>query len=594
MISEITMEDIYSLPRLQHFTIAPDSSELCFVSFQYGISSIYWMPSSPAFPRLCHQCPNPISALKWSPKGDWLAWSGNGINMWSPKKGAKMTVTNQANYHLLAWAPHGRSLLMVERNEDNEAIWVSTLDGSMLNRVRQFKSKIHSASWSPDGQHVLIISEPYQESKIICEIIQIESEETVMSWEEPYPIYLIPTGTWFPESKRLLVSSLANGYSKLWILNLETKEKVCLSQGDSEEFSPILSKDGSQVAYSSHRIGTGDWSLVIHKVGANQSQPLIQTPGINTPIAWYSNGFGLFFVHEDSQEPGDLWKIDFESGGPCRLTYSNYMGLEKKVAPPQCGFLNPQARKSYCQLYYPPDFQENSQYPLVIWLKEYPHTPNWNGFFPRYNWLANQGYLVAVVTYQGSTDAGLEFMKKGLNENMVLAPLEDIQEVLSIFRKTSYLSPGKVGIGGMGWGGYLSLMVVSHNPDLFKCAFTYGAITDWEIQQCSTEWQKYFYQITGKWYVEDPGFFKENSPYYLMSNIKVPLLLTHGKEDRIVPFLQAHKFVEEAGRMKLKIQSHFYEKEGHILQEPHSFEDWYERILRFLNQNLLPWKSWRA
>ena len=249
--------------------------------------------------------------------------------------------------------------------------------------------------------------------------------------------------------------------------------------------------------------------------------------------------------------------------------------------------------KYYCQIYYPINFDENHQYPLVVWLKDYIGTPNWRGFFPRYSWLANHGYIVAVLTYRGSSGSGFKFMQEGLGEKMVQSPLADTMAVAEILSKRMYVNSANVGIGGIGWGGYLALMMVCLHPELFKCSFSYGAITDWEIQQAMTSLQKYYYLIPGSWYAENRVFFQQHSPSYLLQDIQIPIFLTHGGKDERVPVIQVRKFITEASRLKLNVHSHIYEDEAEELKKRENLEDWYEKLLLFLNRYLAEWSTWK-
>jgi dipeptidyl aminopeptidase/acylaminoacyl peptidase len=587
MYPEISLDELYFQPRLLSFAISPENAEVSFVACSDDMYSLYLMTAATVCPKILHQSRSPLLSPKWSHKGDWLAWSDCGINLWSMKKNAHIQMTRQKNHYFLDWAPHGKSLLFVEREEEQDCLWITTLDDSLRSRIQQVKGKILDASWSPDGQQVLLISQPYQQQKITGEIIHVDSEETFLLWEESSPYYLTPCGVWFPDNNHLLITNSSSGYSKLWILDLEKRQQMMFTQDEYDDTAPLISRDGKQVAYTTHKPGSGDWSLVIQQINENQSQLMVKTSGVNAPVAWQRNDSSLFFCHENPQEPNNLWKIELQTGAHTQLTAAGHLGLEKKIAVPRCGFLNQVAKTHYCQSYFPVDFQENKHYPLVIWLPDYPHTPNYAGFAPRFNWLANQGYVVAVLTCRGSTGAGVHFMNDGLKKRMAMSAIEDIRNAVEIFEKASYVQAGKMAIGGVAFGGYLALMALCAYPEMFRCGFAHAAISDWEIQLSQSTEQPYFYALCGRSYAEDTIFFRNISPTHVAKELQTPLLLTHGREDKIVPFAQAQKLADTIAQSLSPVETCFYAGEGHTWQKRENLHDWHTRVARFLRPNLM-------
>lgn len=588
MYPEISLDELYLQPRLLHFAVSAETSEICYVAFTNDLFSLCLMPATPVYPKVIYQSRNPLGVPKWSPKGDAIAWSDCGVNLWSMKKSLHFQVTREPEHRFLNWAPNGKSLLFADKGEHQEDLWIATIDGGLRNRIQQVKGNIIDASWSPNGQQVLFVTELEQSNKITVEIINIESEETFLLWEEGFPLYAKTACAWFPDGKKILITNNESGFCKLWVLDLENRQQMAITQGDYDDLCPLISRDGSQIAWTCSKPGTGERMLQVQQLGSDQPPVVVKDCGVNIPVAWQKEDAALFFTHEEAQETVNLWKIDVQSGAQTRLTSAGHLGLEKKLYPPRCHYLNQDTRSLYCQLYCPADFQESCRYPLVIWLQDSPTTPNHNGHFPRYHWLANQGYLVAVLSCHGNGSGGSKFMKEGLKNGLAIAALEDIRNAVEIFEKSVYMHAGKIAIGGCSWGGYLALMAICSYPEMFRCAFAHGAISDWEIQLSQTSQSKYFQQICGRSYAEDPVFFRNISPCRLIKDLQTPLLLTHGCKDRVVPFAQAQKLAETAASLRLPVHTHFYADEGDDWRQREQLYDWHERVSSFLRHNLPP------
>ena len=308
MRKTIFIDDVHFLLKFQNFALSPDGKQICFVSYQDNTSLLYLMSSSGAFPSLCHKINGLISPPKWSPGGDWIAWSYDGIKLWSTQHETLLSTTEQNTHLLIDWAPNGDSLLFIDKRDKKESLWVANPNGSLLIRIHDVKGKIHHACWSPDSNTVLVISEPYLSNKILVESINVlEGEDPILIWEESHSLYSSPAAIWFPDNNRLLVDSSETGYSKLWILDLGNLNKTLLNNKDQEERNPVLNKDASFVAYSCYEAKTGNWPIVTQKIGNPKLQVLVEKLGVNRALAWSPDNTKLFFTHESPQEPEDLW-----------------------------------------------------------------------------------------------------------------------------------------------------------------------------------------------------------------------------------------------------------------------------------------------
>lgn len=585
MSNGLTIEELCSFASQQDFTLSSDGKEICFVSCRDDRSYIYLVSANGGFPRLCYQTRGVISPPQWAPQGERLAWSHNGITIFSLKKGTKKNITYQKNHRLLGWAPHGQSLLFIENHPDKESLWTTVPDGSLLMRLYEVKGKIHQASFNKSAQKILLVEEPVSESKVIIKVLSAEGEEQGVILEDMYPFYSIPTAQWLGEDF-ILFTSNESGYKKLAITNLSKTQKYLLLEDVSEECAPVIAPDGNLIAYSMHTLNSEDWLIAVQNIHERKPQYTVNTPGVNTPIAWSIDGTALFFVHEDVKQPAELWKADLSNNESTKITYTGLVGLAQNLGDCEGRFFETQGLKHYYCLYSPLKREENKKYPLVIWLKDYPQTPNMNIFSPQYHWLAQQGYIVASFSYSGSTGMGIDAMSRGIGEKLIEGTIESIQALVPVLQQNyPYIYADRICIGGNGWGAYLAVMAAYLLPKTFQAVFVHGLITDWFWQLTNTQRLKYFHQLTNKYYGEAPEFFQKCSPHHLLDNFTLPLFITHGKHDDVVPFYQIQKFIEKPLCPNRNIESHFYE-DGHILSQRENLKDWCDKLSVFLKKNL--------
>ncbi len=135
----------------------------------------------------------------------------------------------------------------------------------------------------------------------------------------------------------------------------------------------------------------------------------------------------------------------------------------------------------------------------------------------------------------------------------------------------------------------MTLMAITHYPDLFQCAVAHAAIYNWTVQQAEEDCRQYSYWLYGGWANEISVLYADRSPITFVDKIKTPLLITHGREDKNVPFVQVEAFVAKARSANVQIETHFYEGEGHGNKRSENRRDYLERTLQFLNCHLKPW-----
>ena len=97
--------------------------------------------------------------------------------------------------------------------------------------------------------------------------------------------------------------------------------------------------------------------------------------------------------------------------------------------------------------------------------------------------------------------------------------------------------PKKICIVGDSYGGSAALMEVVKTPDLYRCAVSFAGVSD--LRDLLQETRRYLrYEIgwerqLGGWWT-DRQRLKDTLPIHHANNIRTPVLLIHGVEDRTV------------------------------------------------------------
>jgi dienelactone hydrolase len=214
---------------------------------------------------------------------------------------------------------------------------------------------------------------------------------------------------------------------------------------------------------------------------------------------------------------------------------------------------------------------EPKNLPLVLLVHGGPQSSDSGDFDTWPQFLANRGYAVLQVNFRGSAGFGHELMSAGL-KRWGQEMQDDLTDATrwAIARGTA--DPKRICIVGGSYGGYAALMGAARTPDLYRCAFSFAGVTD--VYELGRDLGNYrgkevFDKQIGSLDLERDRL-KANSPVSVAKQIKVPVLLMHGTQDRSVAFYQGtimdealttagvqHRFIkQDLGDHHLSIYQH--------------------------------------
>jgi dipeptidyl aminopeptidase/acylaminoacyl peptidase len=227
-------------------------------------------------------------------------------------------------------------------------------------------------------------------------------------------------------------------------------------------------------------------------------------------------------------------------------------------------------------------------HPLVVLPHGGPHgvRDDWS-----YDWevqlLANRGYAVLQVNFRGSGGFGEDFEASGFHE-WGARMQDDLTDATRWAIANKVAPPDRICIFGASYGGYAALMGAVREPDLYRCAVGYAGVYDLELMMSTGDVPR---SRTGRAFLSvalghDAAQLKARSPVNHASDIRIPVLLIHGKQDWRADFDQA-----KAMKAALESSRKAYEwmelrGEGHGVYDEETRREVYQRILEFLGRHL--------
>ncbi|MGH0031948.1 MAG: alpha/beta hydrolase family protein, partial [Myxococcota bacterium] len=145
-------------------------------------------------------------------------------------------------------------------------------------------------------------------------------------------------------------------------------------------------------------------------------------------------------------------------------------------------------------------------------------------------------------------------------------------------------------IAGGSYGGYSALISVIRKPSRYRCAASLNGPMDlpFEYHFYFSWWdeaREYFEEYIGD--PDDLDQLRENSPVYRAAEIRVPVLLVQGMEDRRVDVDHAYRMMNVLEALRSPHEVHLVSGMGHV-PSPSQWIDFAVRLRKFLLEHLEP------
>tara|TARA_Y100001968_G_C19450074_1_gene767943 strand:- start:446 stop:2377 length:1932 start_codon:yes stop_codon:yes gene_type:complete len=174
----------------------------------------------------------------------------------------------------------------------------------------------------------------------------------------------------------------------------------------------------------------------------------------------------------------------------------------------------------------------------------------------------SRGWFVAEVNYGGSSSFGRKYRDR-LNGNWGIVDSEDCKALARILIEKELVDRSKVVIAGSSAGGFTALNALS-GDSLFKAAVCKYPVLDLNEMHFNTHRfeKNYLNSLIGDFNKNKVKYY-ERSPIKKIGQISKPVLLFHGKQDRVIDYNISLEFYQRLLKNNIYSEIYLYEDEGH-------------------------------
>ena len=398
--------------------------------------------------------------------------------------------------------------------------------------------------------------------------------------------YQTPEMGWI-DSKTIYFQSEETGYSHLYNLKIDTGQKKQLTSGQYEVLTLKLSNDKKSFYFNANIEHPGITHFYKIPVDGGKLIKLTSMKGGNEVVMSPDEKW-LAIRYSSTTKPWELYIQENKLGSTAKQitnTTSDAFDAYPWKTPETISFKNRYGTDIYAQVFSPYTPLPNK--PAVVFIHSNGYLQNvhywWSYHFREYmfnNLLVDKGFTVINIDYTASSGYGRE-IRTGIYRHMGGKDLSDLTDGAKLLVEKYGVNPDYIGLYGGSYGGFLTLMGLFTEPNVFKSGAALRSVTDWAHYN-----QGYTSNILNE-PLTDEIAYKRSSPIYFVDGLKGNLLMTHGIVDVNVNFQDIVRLTQrliELGKDDWELA--VYPLEDHNFVEPTSWTDQYKRILKLFEETL--------
>jgi len=463
--------------------------------------------------------------------------------------------------------------------------------GPQANEPRERDVQLSQPIWSEDGSKAVLMARAADNKDRWVLALDPSTGKTRAIVNEHDDAWIDGPGAftlgWLKDNQHLYFQSERTGYAHLYSISYDGGEPKQLTSGNWEVSGVQLSEDKNRFMLTTSEVHPGERHLYSMPVDGGERTKITTMPGSNQSFVSPDEKM-LALIYSYSNKPPELYIVENRPGAEAKKISSspapefwNYAWID----PPIVTFKARDGAEVYARMYKPKNFKKGG--PGVIFVHGAGYAQNvhryWSSYFREYmfhHFLMENGYLVMDVDYRASSGYGRDW-RTGIYRHMGGKDLDDQVDAAAWMVREQGVDAKKIGLYGGSYGGFITLMALFTQPDVFAAGAALRPVTDWA--HYNHPYTSNILNLPQK----DAEAYRQSSPIYFAQNLKGALLICHGMVDTNVHFQDTVRLVQRLIELrKTNWELAVFPVEDHGFLEPTSWADEYKRIFKLFEMNL--------
>jgi len=565
---------------------SPDGSRLAFLSDRVdrGKLSVYVMPRDGGEAVRVFDQQGELAMLSWSPDGRWLA-----VLMTDPETEEEKR-RREAKEDQRVW----------DSDYKYQRLWVIDPETRQGKAISPPDRQVRGYAWAPDSSRLAVNTSPTPK---VDDIFR-ETEVAILHRDggEPEPLFRL-TGLaedliWSADGEWLAYRAPAGRVvhgEYVYARRVDGGDPVCLTPDYPGTFEAMCPLERGRALLA---VAFEGLEATVYRIGWDGRRESLLPAGpagtFHGAVTASAAGDRLAGVWSDAGHAPEVvaWRAapdDISLKMPARARTA-LSGIAPDELAPSCVIEWESDPGVIVQglLVLPTSYREGERIPLIVQIHGGP-TSLWSNEFlgSWHDWaqpLARLGCAVLLPNPRGSTGRGSAWAN-AIFGDVAGGEFRDLMAGVDALIARGIADSNRLGVCGWSWGGYMTAWTITQT-DRFKAAVM-GAglcnlISDNSLGDIPSANLSYFERSP----YEDPEPYWERSPIRYARQVRTPLLIVHGEDDRRVAASESIQMYQALRALGVECQLVTYPREGHGFEERNHQRDLLERILGWFSQHL--------
>jgi len=399
---------------------------------------------------------------------------------------------------------------------------------------------------------------------------------------------------WLPDNSHVYFESERDGFAHLYSVSIDGGEPAQLTSGPFEVSDVRLSADKTKFYFTSSEGSPFERHYYSMSTSGGARTRITGLSG-NNQVDISPDETMIADVRSFSNKPPELYLLPNKSLAPGEVSETKPVTTSPVpefftynwIDPPIASFKARDGATVFGRIYAPQNWKAGG--PAVIFVHGAGYLQNvhkwWSQYYREYMFhhlLMERGFVVFDIDYRGSAGYGRDW-RTGIYRHMGGKDLTDHVDAVNYLVKEHGVDPKRIGLYGGSYGGFITLMAMFNEPDVFAAGAALRPVTDW------AHYNNGYTASILNLPQSDTEAYKQSSPIYFANGLKGALLICHGMVDTNVNFQDTVRLVEKLIELrKTNWEVAPYPVEDHGFEREESWADEYKRILKLFVDNLKP------
>jgi dipeptidyl aminopeptidase/acylaminoacyl peptidase len=582
-------------------SFSPDGRKILLSSNETGVFNVFSIPLDGGKPaQLTDSKVNAVQAIGYFPHDERFLYTSdqggnekNHIYVQSPDgKVQDLTPGDNLKADFYGWAPDEKSFFLGSNERDAKAfdVYEMTADGYQRTLLYKNEGGYLPTGISPDRRYVALAkivsnaaSDIYLYDRTTSKLTQIaqglEGKTQISNQAQDFS----------PDSKTLYYTTdKGSEFAYLLRYDLATGKRTEVLRPKWDVVGAGFSHDGRWFTVSINN----DAKTELRVFEAAGMKP-VKLPAIQANIngvIFQPHGSQMAFYAE-AAGPRDLYVSDLKTGKIRQLTHALNPAIDPgDLAPAQVvRFKSYDGVEIPGLLYRPLGASPSAKVPGVVSVHGGPGGQSRIGYSGLTQYLVNHGYAVYSINNRGSSGYGKTFYAMDDRKHGE-ADLDDCVASKKMLAATGWVDPGRIGILGGSYGGYMVLAALAFRPREFAAGVDLFGVSNWlrTLESIPAWWgpeRDALYAEIGD-PKADADYLKKISPLFHADQIERPLIVLQGENDPRVLKAESQEIVDEVKKKGVPVEFLLFPNEGHGFARKETQEKAFKATLDFLDKYL--------